>query len=92
MKLTQTQIQKLAEKTIEAWKKQNVITFKTDEKKVLQRIVQAIQSDFDKETQLEKDVNKMLDDLERTNNGEFQRYKMYPLLKQKLAKERKIVL
>lgn len=92
MKLTQTQIQKLAEKTIEAWKKQNVITFKTDEKKVLQRVIQAIQSDFEKEAQLEKDVNKMLDDLEKTNGGEFQRYKMYPLLKQKLAKERKIVL
>jgi len=92
MKLTQTQIQKLAEKTLEAWKKQNIVTFKTDEKKVLQRIIQAIQADFDKEAQLEKDVNKMLDDLERTNSGEFQRYKMYPMLKQKLAKERKIVL
>ena len=41
---------------------------------------------------IEKEVNKMLDQLERSHSGEFQRYKMYPILKQKLAKERKIIL
>jgi len=92
MKLTPLQMQKLVEKVFEQWKKNNVIIFKEDEKKVFARAVEAIKMDYQKEAELEVEVNKMLDQLERTNSGEFQRYKMYPILKQKLAKERKIVL
>lgn len=92
MKLTANQIQLLAEKILDQWKKQNLIEFKVDEKKVLARAAAIIQEDYDRETQLERDVNAMLDQLERTNSGEFQRYKMYPILKQKLAKERKVIL
>ncbi len=92
MKLTPLQMQKLVEKVFEHWKKNNVIVFKDDEKKVMARALEAIKADYQQEAQLDIDVNKMLDQLERTNQGEFQRYKMYPILKQKLAKERKIVL
>lgn len=85
-------MQKLVEKVFEAWKKQNVVQFKTDEKKVFARAFEAVKADYQREAELERDVNKMLDDLERTNAGEFQRFKMFPMLKQKLAKERKIIL
>jgi hypothetical protein len=92
MKLTPNQIQLLAEKILDHWKKQNLIEFKVDEKKVLARAAAIIQEDYDRETQLDRDVNAMLDQLERTNSGEFERYKMYPILKKKLAKERKLIL
>ncbi len=92
MKLTPLQMQKLVEKVFEIWKKNNVIQFKEDEKKVFSRAFEAIKADYQREAALDIEVNKMLDQLERTNSGEFQRYKMYPILKQKLAKERKIVL
>lgn len=85
-------MQKLVEKVFEQWKKNNVIIFKEDEKKAFARAVEAVKADYQAEADLEGEVNKMLDQLERTNSGEFQRYKMYPILKQKLAKERKIVL
>ena len=85
-------MQKLVEKIFDHWKKQNVITFKEDEKKVFQRALEVVKQDYHRESELEKEVMKMIDDLERSNSGEFQRYKMFPLLKQKLAKERKIVL
>jgi len=85
-------MQKLVEKVFEHWKKNNVLVFKEDEKKVMARALEAIKADYQQEAQLDQDVNKMLDQLERTNSGEFQRYKMYPILKQKLAKERKIIL
>ena len=85
-------MQKLVEKIFEHWKKNNVLIFKEDEKKVFAAALDAIKLDYQKESDLDADVNKMLDQLERTNGGEFQRYKMYPILKQKLAKERKIVL
>jgi hypothetical protein len=92
MRLTTGQLQSIASKVLEAWKKQNLVTFKEDEKKVLARMVEAIKSDYQKELDLDADVNKMLDQLEKTNSGEFQRYKMYPLVRKQLAKERKIIL
>ncbi len=92
MKLTTSQLQVIATKVLEAWKKQNLITFKEDEKKVLNRMIEAIRADYQKELDLEAEVNKMLDQLERSHSGEFQRYKMYPLLKKQLAKERKVIL
>ncbi len=92
MKLTTLQLQAIATKVLDSWKKQNVIVFKEDEKKVLNRMVDALKVDYQKELDLEADVNKMLDQLEKTNSGEFQRYKMYPLIRKQLAKERKIIL
>ena len=92
MKLTPLQMQKLVEKVFEHWKKQNVIVFKEDEKKVFARALESIRQEYQKEADLDYEVNKMLDQLERTNAGEFERYKMYPILKKKLAKERKVIL
>lgn len=92
MKLTSQQIQVLAEKILAQWKKQNLVVFKDDEKNVLARVVEIIKEDYDREAALDRDVNEMLDQLEKSNPGEFQRFKMFPILKQKLAKERKVIL
>lgn len=92
MKLSPIQMQKIVEKIFESWKSQNVIVFKDDEKKVFARALQALKAEYEKEDDLDREVNRMLDQLEKSNPGEFQRYKMYPILKQKLAKERKVVL
>ena len=61
-------------------------------KKLLQRAVAIIEKNMEAERQLDVEVNGMLDTLERSHQGEFQRYKMFPLLKQKLAKEKGFVL
>lgn len=92
MKLSSQQIQRLSEMILAHWKKSNLIHMKVDESKVLNKIVQIISNEYKKEADLEKEVNAMLEQLERTHSGEFQRYKMYPILKQKLAKEKKVVL
>ena len=92
MKLSPMQTQKLVEKVFEAWKSQNVIIFKEDEKKVFARAIEVVKANYQREAELDREVNTMLDKLERTNSGEFERYKMFPILKAKLAKERKMVL
>ena len=86
MKLTASQIQSLAEKVLDSWKKNNVIEFKTDEKKVLARMIDALKQDLQKEIDLDREVHQMLDNLERAHQGEFERYKMYPLLKRNWRK------
>lgn len=92
MKLTTSQIQRLAEKILKQWKQQNLITFKVDEKIVLKTIVDTITLNIKKEDQLDHDVNALLDQMEREHEGQFQRHKMFPMLKQKMAKERKFIL
>ena len=92
MKLTPLQIQKLAEKVLQAWKSQNVSEYKVDDHVVMERAVAAIKAEYEKEAELEREVHKMLDQLEKSHSGEFERYKMFPLLKQKLAKEKKVIL
>lgn len=92
MKLTNHHLEVIVNKVLKSWKDQNIIQFKTDEKKVQLRMLEALKVDLQKEIDLEKEVNKMLDDLERSNSGQFQRFKMYPMLKQKLAKEKKVIL
>lgn len=92
MKLTTSQIQRLSEKILNQWKTQNLITFKIEEKQVLQVIKDCITADFRKEEELDKEVHQMLLQIESEHGEGFQRGKMFPMLKQKLAKERKIIL
>lgn len=92
MKLTTSQIQRLSEKILNQWKTQNLITFKVEEKVVLNTIIASLVKELKKEEQLDIEVNAMIDQMEREHEGEFQKHKMFPKLKQKLAKERKIIL
>jgi hypothetical protein len=92
MKLTQIQLERIAHKVFDAWKTAGVVTFKDDEKKVFATAIDHLKADLQKEVDIEREVHKMLDSLEKSNPGEFQRHKMFQLLKQKLAKEKKVVL
>lgn len=91
MKLTPSQIQRLAEKILVQWKSQNLITLKVDEKIVLQTMKDVIVADLKREEDLDKEVYAVMDQMEKTGQ-EFQRGKMFHLLRQKMAKEKKIIL
>ena len=84
--MSNKQMQRMVKLVLDELKEHNVVTFKDKEEKVFIRAIELIKNDFAKE------VNQMMDDLERQNPGSFQRYKMFPLLKKRLAKEKGIVL
>lgn len=92
MKISDKQMKRMAEAILTGLKEQKVIDFKTDEHQVLDRAWALIKADFAREAELDREVNRMMDDLERQNPGEFQRYKMFPMLKKRLAKEKGIIL
>jgi len=92
MKMNDRQIRRVAQSILKGLKEQKVIQFKEKEEAVLARAEDYIRGDFQREAQLDQEVNKMMDDLERKNPGEFQRYLMFPMLKKRLAKEKKIIL
>ena len=74
------------------WHKHKAVELKVDEKEVLAKIHSILSEELDKEKQLDEEVNKMLDDLEKTHSEQFERYKMFPLLKKKLADKKGVIL
>ncbi len=93
MKISEKQMKRMAVAILKGLKEQNAIEqFKEKEEVVLERAFAIIKSDFEREAELDREVNRMMDDLERQNPGEFQRFKMFPMLKRRLAKEKGIIL
>lgn len=92
MKLSDKAIQRLVYSIFKEFKADNVITFKEKEEAVVHRAQEIIKADFARERALDQEVNSMMDDLERKNPGAFERYKMFPMLKKRLAKEKGIIL
>ena len=92
MKITKIQMEKIARAVLDELKSKNQIVFKAPEEKVYQRAFELVQEDFAKEAELDKQVHAMMDELEKNSSEEFQRYKMFPLLKKRLAKEKGVVL
>ena len=92
MKWTEKQIQSLVKSMFKSWKDQDLVQFKVSEDKAFEKAISLIKEEFQKERDLEGEVNKLMDDLELKNPGSFERYKMFPLLKKRLAKEKGLVL
>jgi hypothetical protein len=92
MRLTTVQIERLVHKIFDEMKAQTVIEFKAPEGTVFKRAVALIEAEYEKEAELDREVNRMLDDLERQNPNQFQRGKMFGMLKKRLAKEKGFIL
>ena len=92
MKLTDKQTQRFVKFIFDELKAQDLITFKSKESDVFNRAIEIVKNNFREEELLDEEVNKMMDDLERQHSGEFQRYKMFPMLKKKLAQQKGFVL
>ncbi len=92
LKMSAKQIEDIVERVWRQWQTQGLVTLKASEAEVRQRMAGILIENLEEELQIEQEANRMLDNLERTNAGEFQRYKMFPMLKQKLAKDKKFIL
>lgn len=92
MKLNQNQLQRIVHHLLKEIKKSSVIEAKVDEDQLKSVIKAVIQQNMADEAKLDQEVETMMDQLERQNPGSFQRYKMFPLLKKKLAEQKGFVL
>jgi len=82
----------LGDLIIKEWEKAPIVELKQDKKNILLQIHQILSEDLKKEKDLEEAVQFMLDELEKTRSGQFERYKMYPLLKKEMAKKKGVIL
>lgn len=92
MRMSKSQIEKMVRKVFDELKANNLITFKTPEDKTFKRATELIEKEYEIEVSLDREVHKMLDDLEKQNPNGFQRHKMFHMLKRKLAEQKGIIL
>lgn len=95
MRLKEEQIRGLAEKVLSDLEADNLITARGERGAVVSGIVRAISQNFAAEQKLERDAEKLLDEtLAGIGRGaaEIDRRRMLKMIKDKLAKERNIVL
>ncbi len=83
----------LARLLMEEWDKSVLVKGQgKKQEEILAHVQQVIAEDLKREKDLEREVQNMLDELEKTHSGQFERYKMYPMLKKKLAQKKGVVL
>ncbi len=95
MRLKEEQIRGLAEKVYRDLSAESLITPRGERGAVVAGIARAISQNFAAEQKLERDAEKLLDEtLDAMGSGAAQidRRRMLKMIKDKLAKERKIVL
>ena len=95
MRLKEEQIQRLADKVISDLTEASLITLKSERGAALNAIKAAIIADIKAEETLERDAETLLDQTLRSMGSGaagIDRHKMFRMIKEKLAKDRKIVL
>jgi hypothetical protein len=95
MRLKEEQIRGLAEKVFSDLTSENLITLRGERGAVITGIIRTISQNFAAEQKLERDAEKLLDEtLDAMGSGAAQidRRRMLKMVKDKLAKERNIVL
>jgi len=92
MKLSDNQITKLASDVYSELKENDSIELNGDFSKLSKAIKDVVKQNMLDEAALDNKVNLMMDELENQNVASFERYKMFPLLKKKLAEQEGFVL
>ena len=94
MRLKDDQIGKLGEKVLADLTAAGQIVLKKERGVILAAIKEAVRADIKAEEDLEKDAENLLEQTLRSMRGgaEIDRHKMLRMIKEKLAKDRKIVL
>jgi hypothetical protein len=94
VRLKKEQIERLSDIIFSDLETAQLISLKTDKKQILETIKGVIINDMKSEEDLEKEAERILDQTLRATGGgtEIDRHKMLRMIKEKLAKERNIVL
>jgi hypothetical protein len=92
VKITDHDVQRLVFRILSTMKEKKLVTFKAEEAKVRQRMIEVFQKNLDDEQKLDLEVKAFLEQHEREMQGDVSYHKMFQLVKKKLAKERGFVL
>ena len=82
---------RISELVLNQLQKEKEIIVHKEAETLRNHISHLITQNFEQETELDREVQAFMDDLEKQGHS-FERYKMFPLLKKKLAKQKGIIL
>ena len=83
---------KIAVEVFKSLSEANNVTVNMDKEKFKSVVVNVLKKNMEDEKELDQAVNAMMDTLEKQNPNSFEHYKMFPLLKKKMAEQRGFVL
>ena len=92
MKLSPNQMSKIAVEVFKSLSEADNVTVNMEKEKFKSVVVNVLKQNIEEERELDQAVNAMMDTLEEQNPNAFERYKMFPLLKKKMAQQRGFVL
>jgi len=92
MKLTSNQIESLVRNVLLGLEKKNLIQFTGGREKALSKGREIIDGDYKREAELDAEIHRMMDDIEKEQTDQFERHRMFKMLKKKVAGERGFVL
>lgn len=93
MRLTPTQIEKISKLLIEGLKKENILKFKVDEHKVIEKVYHIILRNMEEEAELDNKVEELINEHSAEMDAESMDYrKMFGMIKNKLAKEKDMII
>ncbi len=94
MRLKDDQIDRLAEKVVADLTTAGLLSLKKERGVILAAVKAAVKADIKAEEDLERDAENLLEQTLRSMRGgpDIDRHKMLRMIKEKLAKDRKIVL
>ena len=90
--MTQNHIDSLVRRVLLPLEQGKHITFNKNKEAILAKGKEIINKDFEKEAELEREVMKMVEALEAEQGENFDRHRMFKMMKKKVAEERGIVL
>ena len=82
----------LARLVVTEWENSDGVEFKSSAENISKAVQNLLNQDIEKEKNLDKEVYALMDHLEKSQSESFERYKMFPLLKKKLAEKKGIIL
>lgn len=92
MKMTQNHIDSLVRRVLLGLEQKKLVSFNKSKEAILARGKEIIMKDLEKESQLDQEVMRMLDDIEKQQTDQFERHRMFKMLKKKVAEEKGIIL
>lgn len=92
MRMTKLQVESLVRRVVLGLESKKLVQFNKGKDQILNKAKEIIELDYVKEAKLDEEVNRRLDQLEQEQTADFQRYKMFSMLKKKMAEEQGIIL
>lgn len=92
MRVSEEEIARIVQKILAVWKEKKLAEVTSSDHQTLEFLKATFLKNMQVEDQLNKDAEAMMSKYEKQMTGDMDRRKMFQMIKNQLAKERKIVL